>query len=76
MQITATVHSAVLVDVAAAVEYQGETIAAKVPMLDVELVTDGPFQRNPMFYAPADHADIFVPGARVTITIAPLENAK
>lgn len=75
MQINATVNSAVPVDVPTEVQHEGQTIMAKVPMLDVELVTDDAGQKNPCFFAPADHAEMFTPGARVTITIAPLAPA-
>lgn len=78
MQINATVHTVAPVKVPTKIEQDGETFIADVHMLDVELVTEKPSQRNPMFYAPMDHADMFKPGARVTITIAPddSENAK
>lgn len=71
MQMKATVRSAVPTMVPADVEYQGKTVKADIPVLDVELVTDNPAERNPMIYAPIDHTEMFQPGARVTITIEP-----
>lgn len=78
MQIKATVHTVAPIKVPTKIELDGETVTVDVHMLDVELVTEKPSQRNPMFYAPTDHAEMFKPGARVTITIAPddSENAK
>lgn len=76
MQIKATVHSVVPIKVPTNLKLEGgDTILADVPMLAVELVTEDPGQKNPMFNAPMDDADWLKTGARVTITIAP-ENAK
>lgn len=70
MQIKSKVNSAVPIKVPSTLKLEGgQTIQADVDMLAVELVTDDPGQKNPMFNMPADHADAFKPGTRVTITV-------
>lgn len=76
MQIKARVNTVAPIKVPTQLTQDGETFTADVHMLDVELVTEKPGQRNPMFYAPMDEAELFQPGARVTITIAPDAESK
>lgn len=76
MQILATVHSAVTAKRPVTLELaDGQTVTADISVLTVELVSDDPGQSNFTIHAPADesHVEMFSLGARIAITITPLE---
>lgn len=76
MRILATVHSAVPVKRPAEVKHGDQIVTADIPMLTVELVSDDPGQSNFTIHAPADHVEMFGLGARIAITITPLEESE
>lgn len=77
MKITYTVHSVSREDEEAEVTIGTTKVAAKVPVLVVELVSDDPGQKNHIIRVPADELEagekIFETGARVigTFSAAP-----
>lgn len=79
MQIIATVHSAVTAKRPVKLDLaDGQTVTADIPVLTVELVSDDPGQSNFTIHAPADESpvEMFGLGARVAVTITPLDEAQ
>lgn len=74
MRINYTVHSVANDTVDALVDYRGEQVTAKVPVVTVELVSDDPAQSNPVLrIRPESEAELkaWAQGARIIGSFTP-----